>query len=136
MAWQCRMIDKPKEFDDLQIGDMFYMDVLEDGNPYKWPDYWSSRKKLSEYYFQNNAHRRPIGVILPGHIMFVVDGKCWNEHGTYGGWTVTGEAPLITVSPSINVAGAYHGFLQNGVISDDVEGRLYDAHGRLIRKQA
>jgi hypothetical protein len=35
-------------------------------------------------------------------------------------WTVTGEAPNITVSPSINCLepGGWHGFIQNGVISD------------------
>jgi len=35
-------------------------------------------------------------------------------------WDVTGEAPDITVSPSINCLepGGWHGFIQNGEITD------------------
>lgn len=44
--------------------------------------------------------------------------------GYYDGWTVTGEPPLITVSPSVDYDDKefgvkhYHGFIQNGVIGD------------------
>lgn len=38
-------------------------------------------------------------------------------------WTRTGEPPNITVSPSINYMGFYHGWLCEGVLSDDCEGR-------------
>lgn len=51
-------------------------------------------------------------------------------------WSVTGEAPNFTVSPSINCYESrgkdgvlyrqgWHGWLQNGVLSDDCEGRTY-----------
>jgi hypothetical protein len=51
-------------------------------------------------------------------------------------WEVTGEAPNFTVTPSINCLEirnkdgnvwhpGYHGWLQNGVLSDDCEGRIY-----------
>lgn len=40
-------------------------------------------------------------------------------------WTVTGEWPNITVTPSINSVGRYHGWIQNGVITDDCEGRKF-----------
>jgi len=44
----------------------------------------------------------------------------------YGdGWIVTGREPLITLSPSINIVGSYHGWLRDGVISDDCEGRRF-----------
>ncbi len=33
-------------------------------------------------------------------------------------WSVTGEPPNITVSPSINVVGIWHGWIRDGVISD------------------
>lgn len=45
-----------------------------------------------------------------------------------GKWSVTGELPAITVSPSIAQQGgsAYHGFVKNGVITDDCDGRKFD----------
>ena len=39
------------------------------------------------------------------------------------GWTVTGEAPNITVSPSINIVGLWHGFLTSGILTDDLDSR-------------
>jgi len=43
---------------------------------------------------------------------------------TDGHWTRIGEAPLITAHPSI-ASRKYHGWLTNGVLSDDIEGRTY-----------
>lgn len=40
------------------------------------------------------------------------------------GWTVTGELPNITITPSIGAAD-YHGWVTDGVLSDDIEGRTY-----------
>jgi hypothetical protein len=45
-----------------------------------------------------------------------VDGPKWNVQGTI---------PQITVTPSINCVGHYHGFVTGGVISDDCEGRTF-----------
>lgn len=42
-----------------------------------------------------------------------------------GGWTRTGTPPHVTASPSIHAVGKYHGFLQGGVLTDDLEGRSY-----------
>lgn len=52
---------------------------------------------------------------------------CLDQNSTDGtsGWTVSGEAPNLTVTPSINAAGEYHGFITNGVIGDDLEGRKF-----------
>lgn len=37
------------------------------------------------------------------------------QAGKPGGWVVTGVAPDITMSPSLNVGpGQWHGYLQNG----------------------
>lgn len=46
-------------------------------------------------------------------------------------WQVSGEPPTFTVSPSIVHLGnklqkGWHGWLKNGVLSDDVEGRRYE----------
>jgi hypothetical protein len=38
-------------------------------------------------------------------------------------WTRTGEPPNVTANPSINWVGFYHGWLKNGVLTDDCEAR-------------
>lgn len=117
---------------ELPIGTMFY-GRQDDG----WPWYCCRDDKLADYYKQHNQHRPPILVLLPGRTLFCLDGACWgpgpdNKIRYYGGWQVTGTAPMITVAPSINIVGSYHGWLQNGVISDDCEGRRYDNQGRQV----
>lgn len=41
------------------------------------------------------------------------------------GWTVSGELPHISTTPSINVIGRYHGWVTDGILTDDCEGRTY-----------
>ena len=64
---------------------------------------------------------------LPGNGEWAIDGPSSNGPG----WTRTGEPPSITVRPSIlshpsSAGPGYHGFLTDGVLSDDLEGRRYD----------
>ncbi len=40
-------------------------------------------------------------------------------------WTRTGALPMVTARPSINSVGRYHGWLTDGVLSDDVDGRHF-----------
>lgn len=67
-------------------------------------------------------------VRLPGPSLFYQHRKA--KDGTE--WQTSGEPPNITVNPSINVEGVWHGWIQGGVISDD-PGHRYDADGRLLR---
>lgn len=64
---------------------------------------------------------RSLSVMLPDCTAWLIDGPS----RTGGKWTRTGEVPHVTASPSIASAG-YHGFLQNGVLTDDLEGRTYE----------
>jgi hypothetical protein len=57
---------------------------------------------------------------LPGHGEWTIDGPSSNGPG----WQRSGIAPNFTVTPSI-ASKNYHGFLQNGVLTDDLEGRTY-----------
>lgn len=58
--------------------------------------------------------------------MFVVDSYPTSDRE--GNWDVSvdldslviGQKPNITVHPSINCVGIYHGWLQHGVLSDDL----------------
>jgi hypothetical protein len=119
---------------DLKVGDMFFIDPaewMEDGH-YRWPAYYASPKRLSSFYKNYNQDRLPILIMLPSRVLWCVDSMCVNSGNWYGGWSVTGKAPNISVSPSINVGGHYHGFLTNGVIGNDVEGRKYSDSGELV----
>ena len=74
---------------------------------------------LSLHYWNNwSTKRPPISVVCPNGEVWEIDRKSSNGSG----WTVTGEFPNITCSPSIVVYG-YHGFLQDGVFTADLEGR-------------
>lgn len=130
---------KEYHFREMPIGSMFCLPKNPThegensrGNDFSWPWHLAREEWISDYYRQNNSHRQPLFVILPGRNLFVIDGKCWSDGKHYGGWQVTGEAPLITVHPSINIGGSYHGWLKNGVIDDDCEGRKFDILGNPI----
>lgn len=119
MPFQCRLLEHPPkdeqgnlDIDQMQVGDMWFLDVPKE-------DY--HRYHLSDYYFQHNSGRPPLMVILPGKYYHSLDGKCYNgSQGYYDGWQVSGTPPLITVAPSINAVGRYHGFLQNGIFTDNM----------------
>ncbi len=67
-------------------------------------------------------------IMLPNGYALCVDTCFWNGDALdpeRRGWTVTGEPPNLTMSPSVNIVGSYHGFVTNGVIGDDVEGRKF-----------
>lgn len=64
---------------------------------------------------------------LPGNGEWTIDGPSSNNGP---GWTREGEPPRITARPSILSHGSstrqgYHGWLTDGVLSDDLEGRTY-----------
>lgn len=85
-------------------------------------------KSLSlRYYREHSATRAPLFVVMPDGSTFCVDSMAWTpERGHYGeGWTVTGTPPNLTLTPSINLTGRYHGYIRDGVITDDVEGRTF-----------
>lgn len=120
MTWQCVLVDEGNF--DLPVGSMWF-GKMPDG-----PGGNCLGDLADEYYRDHYPTRAPIIVMLP---MRGADGEIWafpwcvdtvQSNEPHIGWMVTGEAPNITVSPSINAVGFYHGWLQNGVISDGVEG--------------
>lgn len=70
--------------------------------------------------FWHGDDGRCLMVVLPDKTEWVIDGPATNG----AGWTRSGEPPRITARPSIGSPG-YHGWLNDGVLSDDLEGRAF-----------
>lgn len=74
---------------------------------------------LSVHYWRDWSDKRP------PIILFTPNMKVWcpDQKSTNGdGWHVTDNKGLLTIRPSIVVAG-YHGWVTDNVFSDDIEGR-------------
>ena len=69
------------------------------------------------------AHWRDVEGRPPAWLIFLPNGTGWCTNDRAGGvgnyWGVTGEAPLISVTPSINDQSSrpWHGFITSGVLS-------------------
>jgi hypothetical protein len=105
-----------------QIGDCWYMPQWDEDAERR--QRFIARQASQQYRDQWADKRPPIFVQLPPGWPWCVD-----EASTGGGdgWTVTGsiEDGTLNVTPSINAIGSYHGYVQNGQVTDDVEGRTF-----------
>jgi hypothetical protein len=89
------------------------------GSIFAMPDYLNEPWKewLSDQYWKRHSgHRAPIVVVLPTAGWHCVDWMQVCDRRMYGGWDVAGDLPLISVTPSINIDGQWHGWLANGVL--------------------
>lgn len=119
MSWPCRLVD-PGQAARALVGDMWYLSEPSDA--------YRARHIAPEH-----AGKRPLVVLLPGPCQFAIFGPTWTSAGPGpSGWAVTGEPPLLTVTPSISIRGIYHGYIRDGVITDDIDGRLFNADGGRI----
>lgn len=68
-----------------------------------------------------HAGKRPICIRLPGGVYFCIYSKQITDGVPHEpGWTVTGEPESITLQPSVDIKGVWHGFITNGSFSPDV----------------
>ncbi len=123
MPWPITYYDRQP--DNYKIGDMWLA-----------PE-WANSPFLSGYYLEHIEKRRPPLMIClpsvhdPRGDLFLIDRyavgdvkkKGWRI--TIKGKLVSGVQPQITLAPSINCVGSYHGYIRAGHITDDVEGRTY-----------
>jgi hypothetical protein len=64
---------------------------------------------------ESGSHPFPhLSVMMPGG-WFCIDCPETSNPNSY--WQRSGEAPMITVAPSINIVGAWHGWLRDGKLS-------------------
>ncbi len=127
MPWQCRMLTREEFYGrpmpDRAVGDTTLMDPT-------WAD--RHRDIISPEYFRDWYGKRPtVAVVLPGPVTWCVDNRATvpGSLGLGSGWQVTGEPPNLSLHPSVNLKGRWHGWITNGIISDDVDGRRFDAQG-------
>jgi hypothetical protein len=132
MGWPCIHIRSIRQGDweeregGGKIRQPYY--TLPDGREVRFSDLpvgamWDS--KIDPNYF---GKRGGPCVVLPGRMIWRM-----GEEGTNGHlWTLSGDIPNVTASPSINFVGTYHGWVQNGVVSDDCEGRKFDVNGKAL----
>lgn len=116
MPWSIRVLEKKPLWDDVKIGDAWWLSPDDAA----WPTPVGTKHRHLT---------RVLWVALPAangeHHPFCVHSPATSEGSHGAGWDVSGEAPKITVSPSINIVGSYHGWIRDGVISDDCEGRKF-----------
>jgi hypothetical protein len=113
--------------------------LLPDG---QGEDHWRKKELGSRYLTlpdqPERPRRAPILIALPdissSPSIWCPDQMAWNvAQGSHGhGWDVAGTLPKLTITPSINFPGRYHGYVQDGQVTDDCEGRKYNPCGTLL----
>lgn len=117
MSWPCYMVEAIENVHPKRIGSVFR---IGDGPPITFD-------QLKVGACLRNEFRGRV-VKLPGPAWWYMDDK--GSDGCL--WKVTGEPPELTATPSINLVGRYHGWVTNGVVTDDCEGRKFDDFGKKI----
>jgi hypothetical protein len=77
-----------------------------------WDAYWLKDATPDRY---TGPDGKAWCVMLPGGMEWIVYGPASD---TGEKWDVQGVPPLITVHPSINNVGVFHGHIKNGIISE------------------
>lgn len=124
MSWPIRLIPAPTNdvgpdgktgFERRAVGDAWFEDR---------PEKVRRRHLLSP----EHAGKRALVLVLPCGTDFAVYGPTWTA-GQAGakGWVVAGDPPRLTLTPSVNIGGGWHGHIRDGVISDDVSGIAFPA---------
>lgn len=108
---QCTLVDIDKS--PKEPGDMWFA-----------PDMADSHLMSAQFRRDWQGKRAPIYVMLPNGVAVCVDWHYWGrglDNPGKDGWTVTGDPPNLTVSPSLNInpdsPGGWHGFLRDGVLT-------------------
>ncbi len=126
MPWPLRLVDGHEPWKDAQIGDCWYHPNWMEGDRSR--AFFLNHLASHQYLEQWADKRPPIIVYLPSGP--ACPDEFYSRPENYiakEGWTVTGsiEDGTLSVSPSINMVGHYHGFIQGSVVTDDVEGRHF-----------
>ncbi len=110
---------------ELRPGDCTYARFVLDDLDHRSKELGSNYLSLPNSL--QHPRRAPILIRLPHGDTWCPDCMAWSEaQGLHGaGWAISGELPNVTITPSINCVGSFHGFVQSGQITDDCEGRKF-----------
>lgn len=114
MSWPLNRVEWKTPYSDLKPGD-WYARPIADG--VDAGDITAA--------FRSSGRRELIWIRLPGNCgVWSPDLPATNSDD---GWTLTlaADGSPLTASPSICANGCYHGWLQNGALTDDCEGRTF-----------
>ena len=123
MAWRCYMVEYLPACPD------FWREANPDNvpidlsRPKDFPLKFSDLRP-GEMWWQDDD----LCVKLPSGSEWNIDvGRRIRESGgqVHAAWSRTGNAPNVTANPSINHVGLYHGWLRDGFLTDDCEGRKF-----------
>ena len=123
MTIQCFLLDWDHAPEERVPGAMWFNRSMAEGPS---SVYYRQHYLSNEYMRDWLGKRWPLWVVLPNNDWFCVDSRAAKTRETGEGWTVSGEAPNITVKPSIHVLEddgngsertRWHGFLTDGVLT-------------------
>lgn len=90
-----------------------WSDLYDDDGPRVGAMYW--RKHQREEYDSDPRPMPHLAVMTPAGIACL---DCPATDPPHGYWTRTGEPPMVTVTPSLNINDEeWHGLLTNGVLA-------------------
>jgi len=125
MPWRLTEVPNPfygehqRPWNDLPPGSYWTIPLIDLEEKEKT---WLSVRPLSpEFYASGRDY--VTWITLPGGAEWSPDFLSSESHQ---GWVTTGTLPTITVQPSVHQIGRYHGYIINGEVTDDLEGRTYD----------
>lgn len=125
MSWKCfivEVVDKEVTRDDGHVFDKIFID--EDGTEYIGED----RLPIGAMWI---SHTSGVwGIKLPGQcgLNRFCPGLEYNKHH----WRMNGRPPNITVTPIIDHLPVYKGYVTDGAVSEDIEGRKFNLYGLAI----
>lgn len=121
MSWPCYLVE---HFPGVSL----WHEVGDKSKHLQWKDL-----KPGAMWFEDDGDPNDLVVKLPSGSEWHIDrGRHMNAQPDRVGkpripqWMRTGEPPNITANPSINHVGRYHGWLKDGVLTDDCEGRVFE----------
>lgn len=122
MSWKCFKVTRVPRQVTRDDGRTFtHVFVTDEGKEYVGED----NLPIGAMWQGQDSH--VWGIKLPGECG--LNRFCPELEYDHHHWTVTGSVPRITVTPSVDCKGQYHGFITDGVVSADIEGRKFNKFG-------
>lgn len=128
MPWPCYLVETAGHTDWIMLegGGRMQKRLFKDaaGSTLQWEDL-----RPGAMWFDDDRLHVKLPGTKHGSDWDIDLGRICKERGditNHPVWTREGEPPNVTAHPSINWVGHYHGWLQDGALTSDVEGRVIE----------